>query len=242
LPSTELPPGWGDDDLTKFLEHAHRNQHATFVKKREAMGKLLAVDAQFAKVTKAWTNPQSEIVAMLFIRCHGAYRTSCGLAMAGQAAEAYVQCRSVLEYSAYAVHIHRNPQLGGVWLDRHQSDAGKKAAKKSFQHVAAIESVMAANQHAAERFDKLYQRTIDFGAHPNERAVTGNMKMTKEESGRREMLGILIHGDGIQLDAVLKTAAQCGLNALEIFETIYGPKFELLGIREAMLHIRRSGL
>jgi hypothetical protein len=243
VPSTKLPPGWGDDELTKFLHAAHQNQYATFFKKRDAMQKLLAVDAQFAKVTKSWVNPQSGIVAMLFIRCHGAYRTACGLAMAGQAPEAYVQCRSVLEYAAYAVHINRNPKLGRVWLDRHRGEAGFKAAKKSFQHVTVMPSVVAANRQAAERFEKVYQRTIDFGGHPNERAVTGNMKMNEEASGRREMLGILIHGDGVQLDLALKTAAQCGLIALELFETIYGPKFELLGIRAAMLEIiRGSGL
>jgi hypothetical protein len=242
VPSVELPPGWGDDELTRFLGAAHKNQYATFAKKRDAMRKLLSGDAQFAKVTDSWFNPQNEIVAMLFVRCHGAYRTACGIAMAGQAPEAYVQCRSVLEYAAYAVHINRNPQLGRIWLDRHQTEVGLKAAKGSFRHAKKVmPSVAAANRHAAERFERLYQRTIDFGGHPNERAVTGNMKIT-EEPGRREMLGILMHADGIQLDLVLKTAAQCGLIALELFETIYGPKFELLGIRAEMLRIRRSGL
>src|SRR5258705_11809653 len=113
LPLPPEPPGWGDDELTKFLEHARQNQRATFANKRDAMAKLVNVDAQFAKVTKVgFLNPESEVVAMLFLRCHGAYRTACGLAMSGQGAETYVQCRSVLEYAAYAVHIIRIPQLG----------------------------------------------------------------------------------------------------------------------------------
>ncbi|WP_454648582.1 hypothetical protein [Bradyrhizobium liaoningense] len=178
---------------------------------------------------------------MLFIRCHGAYRTACSLAMSGQAAECYVQCRSVLEYAAYAVHINRNPKLGKTWLDRHVDDAGMKAAKKAFQHVTVAESVKAANRHAAERFETVYQRTIDFGGHPNERSVTTNIKMT-EEPDRREMLAILQHGDGIQLDMALKTTAQCGMIALEMLETIFGAKFELLGIRAAMLDLRRTGI
>jgi hypothetical protein len=108
------PPRWGNDELTKFLEHAHQNQYATFVHKRDAMTKLLAIDAEFAKVTKGWLNPESEVLAMLFIRCHGAYRTACGLAMSGQAVECYVQCRSVLEYAGYAVHINRDRSLERV--------------------------------------------------------------------------------------------------------------------------------
>jgi hypothetical protein len=236
-PSNSKPPGWGDDELSKFLDRAHQNQYATFWKKRDARTKLIAIDAQFAKVTKGWLNPKSEIAAMLFIRCHGAYRTACGLAMSGQAAECYVQCRSVLEYAAYAVHINRNPSLEKVWLDRHQGDADMKASKKAFQHVGVSESVTGANRDAAERFEKMYQWAIDVGGHPNERAVTANMKMTKEPD-RREMLAILQHGDGPQLDMALKTTAQCGMIALELFETIYGAKFELLGIKAAMLELR----
>ncbi|MTD94879.1 hypothetical protein GIW81_11105 [Hyphomicrobium sp. xq] len=235
------PPGWGDDELSAFLESAHQNQYATFVGKRDTMAKLVSMDALFARVTKDWINPPSQILAMLFIRCHGAYRTACSLAMSGQAAECYVQCRSVLEYAAYGVHINRNPSLGNVWLDRHVDEAGLKASKKAFQHVAVVDSVKAANRHAAERFETIYQRTIDFGGHPNERSVTANIQVT-EEPDRRQMLAILLHGDGVQLDMALKTVAQCGMIALELLETIYGPKFQLLGIKTAMLDLRRRGI
>jgi hypothetical protein len=67
------------------------------------------------------------------------------------------------------------------------------------------------------------------------------MKMI-EEPDRREMLAILQHGDGVQLDMALKTTAQSGMIALELLETIYGPKFELLGIKAAMLDLRRTRL
>jgi hypothetical protein len=240
-PGQEKPPGWGNDELSKFIEAAHQNQFATFFRKRDAMAKLVAIDAQFAKVTKGWLNPPSEILAMLFIRCHGAYRTACSLAMSGQAAECYVQCRSALEYAAYAVHINRNPTLGKVWLNRHVDEAGMKASKKAFQHVTVAESVKVANPHAAVRFEEVYQRTIDFGGHPNERSVTANVKMI-EEPNRREMLAILQHGDGVQLEMALKTTAQCGMIALEMLETIYGAKFELLGIKAVMLDLRRTGI
>jgi hypothetical protein len=233
------PPGWGDDELSKFLEAAHQNQHATFFRKRSAMAMLVAIDAEFAKVSKVWLNPPSEIAAMLFLRCHAAFRTAAGLAMAGQAAETYVQCRAMLEYGAYAVHIHRDPALGKVWLDRHQDPVSMEAQKNAFSHRKVVASVTAANQHAGKRFEEMYQRTIDFGGHPNERSVTGNMKLV-EEPDRRVMLAIMQHGDGVQLDSALKTAAQCGMISLEMLEVIYSAKFELLGIRAAMLELRKK--
>src|SRR5262249_1498771 len=120
-PKGATPPGWGDDELTKFLQAARDNQNATFFGKRETTGKLIAIDAEFVKVSKGWLNPPSEILAMLFLRCHAAFRTAAGLAMSGQAVEAFVQCRAMLENAAYAAHINRNPALAKVWLDRHQS-------------------------------------------------------------------------------------------------------------------------
>jgi hypothetical protein len=88
-------------------------------------------------------------------------------------------------------------------------------------------------------FEDLYQRTIDFGGHPNERSVTGNMKMM-EETDRRIMLAVLQHGDGPELEMALKTVAQCGLVSLEMVEVIYAAKFKLLGISDAMLKLRRG--
>ena len=240
LGTNAKPPGWGKADPTNIIEAAHRNQYATFVQKRAAMRTLVAIDAQFAKVTKGWLKSGCrEISAMLFVRCHGAFRTATGLAMAGQAAENYVQCRAMLEYAAYAVHIHRDPPLGIVWLDRHQSAKQMAAQKSAFSHRKVAASVTAANLHAGKRFEDLYQRTIDFGGHPNERSVTSNMKMV-EETDRRVMLAVLQHGDGPELDMALKTVAQCGLVSLEILQVIYNAKFELLGVNAAMLELRKG--
>ena len=115
----EPPPGWADDELTKYLETADRNQQATFVRKRAATAKLIDIDAQFVTVSKDWLNPESEIAAFLLLRCHSAFRAAAGRAMAGEVADCFPQCRAMLEYAAYAVHVYRNPELGEVWLRRH---------------------------------------------------------------------------------------------------------------------------
>jgi hypothetical protein len=233
------PPCWAKDELTKFLQETHQQQYATFHNKKGAVGRLVAIDELFVRVSKNWVNPQSEVEAMLFLRCHAAFRAAAGEAMAGQAVESYRQCRGMLENAAYAVHIRRDPSLATVWLNRHQDEVGMKASKKAFQHIAVATSVVAANQHAGKRFEELYQRTIDWGGHPNERSVTGNMKMI-EESDRRVMLAVMLHGDGVELDMALKTAAQCGMVSLELLQVLYNAKFELLGINAAMLDLRKG--
>ena len=114
-----------------------------------------------------------------------------------------------------------------------------EASRNALSHNKVRKSVEAVNRHAAERFEKLYQWAIDFGGHPNERSVTGNMKMV-EEKDRREMLAIMQHGNGVQLDAALVGTARCAMCALEILQSVFGARFTLLGISAAMLEVRKG--
>lgn len=239
LANTTPPPGWGDDELTKYFDAARSNQWATFWNKRPIVRKLIAIDAQFLTISKDWLNPQSEIAAFLLLRCHAAFRAASGLATAGQVAETYLLCRAMLEYAAYAVHVYRDAPLGMVWLNRHKDAASMEAQKNAFSHRKVLASVTAANLHAGKRFEDLYQRTIDFGGHPNERSVTGNMKMV-DEPGKRTMLSIMQHGGGVQLDHALKCVAQCGMVSLEMLQVVFNARFEILGINAAMLELRKD--
>lgn len=232
------PSGWENDELTKSFDRARHNQYGTYANKPMTR-KLSAIDAQFAAASKVWLNPQSEIQAMFLLRCHFAFRTAAGLGMAGQACEATVMCRAMLEFAAYALHMHRQSTLEMIWLERHTDETALKKQKKAFQHVAVLESVKAANRHAGKRFEELYQRTIDFGGHPNERAIISNMQII-EEPGKRNMMAIMMHGDGIALDHTLKTVAQCGVNSLEMLQVPFNARFELLGINHAILKLRNG--
>ena len=73
--------------------------------------KLAAIDNLFATISKGWLNPDDEIAAMLLLRCHSAFRIAAGLAAAGQVAESFPMNRTVLEYAAYALHLHRNADV-----------------------------------------------------------------------------------------------------------------------------------
>jgi len=43
-PKHGQPFGWGNDELSKFLEAARQNEYATFFKKRSAMATLVAIE------------------------------------------------------------------------------------------------------------------------------------------------------------------------------------------------------
>lgn len=239
MKTTPLPPEWGDDGLSEFLELAHRNRFATFVNKPDWYRRLADVDACFATISRDWINPQSEVAAFLLLRCHSAYRAACGAALAGQTVEAFVLLRAGLEAAGYALHIQRNAPLAVTWLKRHDSDDDMKAAKKSFEIRAIKKTLAAADRKTSEVFEMLYQRTIDHGAHPNVHGILGSATIERKP-GCATLQHILLHGDGMALDHALKTTAQIGVCCLDILECGFRARFELLGVRHALMELRKG--
>lgn len=233
------PQEWGKDSLTEFLETAHQNRWATFANKKDWFQRLVRLDACFMQIVKNWLNPSSIIAPLFFFRCHAAYRAACEHALAGQVADLFPQIRSCLEYAGYALHIHKNADLGEKWLKRHDDESTMKAVKSEFTVSNIRTTIGKANQQAAKVFEELYQRAIDFGAHPNERSVTSNLAI-KEQEGRKELQQIYLHGDSLALDHGLKTTAQTGVCALEILREVFPERFELLGIQAELLALRKG--
>ena len=108
------------------------------------------------------------------------------------------------------------------------------------RHAKVRESVRAANREGAKVFQALYDRSIDFGGHPNERAVTGSMSLDQTGPSSNYQL-LLLQGDGLPLDHALKSAAQAGVCALDILGDVFAARYELLGVRAKMAALK-SGL
>jgi hypothetical protein len=219
--------------------NARDNQVATFANKTQEFARLAAIDRAFLTVVKDWINPASEVAAMLFLRSHSAYRAATMLACAGQAVECYAVNRTALEFAGYAIHIHRNPADAMIWLDRRKNSAALKAARRGFSHDKILASAKSANLHAAQRFESLYQQTIDFGAHPNELSVTGHIAMV-EEDDRRVMNSIYLHSDDTGLAMAMKTTARCGVCSLELLQCVFNARFELMGVNAMMPHLKQG--
>lgn len=237
----QKPSGWGGTNLTAFMEEAYKNRWATFVRKREAFQKLDGIDKCFDTGLSKWTDPTHPISALLFFRSHAAFRAACEHALAGQCSEFYPLARACLEYSAYALHMALTPGLEEVWLKRHDGEAELKEVRANFHNGAVLASIRTRNRHAADVFGELYQQCIDLGAHPNERGVTGSLEIVDREDGGKEFLQIYLHGDGVRLDHTLLVAARVGISALEVVQETFPERFELLGVRHAILNLR-SGL
>ncbi|MBM3567743.1 MAG: hypothetical protein FJX46_03200 [Alphaproteobacteria bacterium] len=236
-----LPPpqGWGADELTKFFDSARINQYATFSRKRPIYAKLSAIDAIFCHVGKEMVDPKDPLSAMLMYRSHSAFRAACGVALSTQNADAYPLIRSSLEYAGYARLIHGNESLGKVWLGRHQDDTSRQRTRKEFTQANVRNCIEKDDAELAENYDELYQHCIDFGAHPNERAITSNLTISKNES-QTLFTQAYLGGDSIALNFLLKTLAQAGYTELLIFKPIFHEKFSRPEVIDELQKVRQG--
>jgi len=85
----------------------------------------------------------------------------------------------------------------------------------------------------------LYQKSIDFGAHPNERAISMNSKLMREKETRIYRQSFL-QGDSVFLEDVLRTTVWTGVCVLDIFQQIFMHRFEICGVNEKLLTLKRS--
>ena len=228
-----LPPRWAEDSLSDFIHDSFKNTLATFIHKKQAFNLLREVDRVFKSIAGNLDNSENPLAPAMLYRSHSAYLASCRLSMSGQASETFPQLRSCLEYALYALHINDKPSLAEVWLRRHENEESLKKVKRSFLHVDVMKTLLARDADLHNSLSELYQRTIDFGGHPNERAVSSSSKMWQE--GDTTVIRIQsLHGDSEALDHALRTTAQIGLGSLLVFQLIYKDRFDNLDLHDAI--------
>jgi hypothetical protein len=229
-----------EDSLAKFLELARSNQLAMQSMQPDWYAVIETIDSSFVRVGKNLVNPQPAMLGVLFLRCLYAFRTAAGLALAGQAIEVFVILRSVLEYAGYALLIHDEPKLENIWLSRHVSQLEKSTQKNSFTISKVKAALKRYDSRLSEIFDESYERTVDFGGHPNPHAAFSAL-IINENDGQTTLAALAFSNDEAVVQHALKSTGQIGLTALHIFQHPFKAKFELLGIRQVMEELRATG-
>lgn len=232
------PEGWGDDTLTSYLEDYRNNQFATFVGKEAELGDLMAIDGMLTKLLLNARDPKPFVPMTFLLRSHSAYRAAAGAAMAGQLFEAQALLRLCLEHAAYGHYIGGDNALWERWMRRHDSEDHRKAVRKEFTAAKVEKKLQAADASLATAYKTLYERLIDFGAHPNEKGFSMSSNI-RRENGDVHIEAIYLHSDGLPLDLALKTTAQVGIAVLRIGRIIYPSRFRDLGLDTDLDGIKR---
>jgi hypothetical protein len=230
LEPLQPPANWGQDEVSNFLEIAHRNGYGSFVRLRQPFAKIIAIDSFYRRVIDNLNHSRDWFAAFFVLRAHSSFLGACRLAVSGQIPEAYMLLRGCLENAQYGFYIASRPALREVWLRRHDDEASMRLVKQEFRVGTIFERLTLANAQVAEVAKNLYDRTIDYGAHPNERALMQVLNMQRGADEIRLEVRYLSSGDEAAFGLCLKSTAQVGVCALDMFGIIFRERFEILSL------------
>jgi hypothetical protein len=228
--------GWGKDPITQYLDTCRAIQLATFSNKRSQVIDLVAIDDMFRKLVDGAIDPKP-FLPMEFLRpSHSAYLTAVDAVMAGRLQELHTLLRACLEQALYGHFIGNDQARWGRWMDRHdpRTPGQKDKWRKEFAHGNLARNLKASNAGLGGTYTELYERTIDYGAHPNERGLSMNSDIVDLPDGGKHFGTLYLQDDGLMLDFSLKSTARVGLCVLRIAQVIYPTRMQANGTQHQL--------
>jgi len=233
IPITDIPPDWGKDALSEFIETARHNTFATFINLPREYNILKNLHELYKYAIDNLINTTEWFAAFFLLRAHSAYLGGVRLALSGQCAETYMVLRGCIEAAIYGLYLSRNKNSQETWLNRNNNEESLKRVKKEFKIINLFNLLKVVDLKIYKTTTLLYERTIDYGAHPNELALTSLLKKIEEKDMIKFNLDYL-SGYNPAFHLSLKTTAQVGICSLYIFKNVYSDRFKILGISEKL--------
>lgn len=221
-----LPPEWGKDRITKFLEDTRGNSFATFVKDKPFFKCLVDIENLFHSAIDCMENSEHWFPLLFFLKAHSAFLAAIRLGIATQTPEAFMVLRGVVENSLYGLYIYKNPKLAPIWLSRHKDKKSMEEVKEKFKIGFMLQALEITDPALEKAARELYDRTIDYGAHPNERSLSLALKRTNLKDGFKLDLRYLTD-DALAIEFCLKSTAQIGVLSLKILQLIISERFKI---------------
>ncbi len=240
------PPGWGDDELTRFFQIATEYGYATYVREKYFWPRLQQMDAVYYRISQNMDNASEWFYTLFFLRAHSIWRAAIRLAVSGQNPEAHILLRSFVENALYAffifndkTHWENEKSRFSVWMKREESEKTLKDCREIFQCGKVISELKEKDTQLGVITKQIYDQSISDGAHPNVHGILRNVKFLSDEKERRiETQYMNCETDSFKF--VLKRACQSGLCVLLMFKIIFRERFDILGISAEIERLKQG--
>lgn len=235
--STETPPPWDTDPLSRYFAEAEYNDRVTAFSFPTVFALLQAANSALELVEKAVEHDGEQVLLIprfLIVRFRSSYLASIRLAMSGQIPESFALLRSAIEQAWYALHIARDPNptsRAEIWLKRNDGPSEKAACKKEFTVKNVRTTHEACDQATADQLREVYETSIDFGAHPNQMGMLISMAHEKNPNQINYEVGIL-HPDTVPMLGALRLSVAVVIGALKIFQLVYPAKLAATPVQD----------
>lgn len=210
-----------------------------FLAQRRYLKNVTPSTIEYVRVCDNFLNPEDQRAPLLLLQAHASYRAAVGLAMSGQSAPAFMAMRGCLESSLYGLYFNRNPDSFHLWLSRHDDDTARRSVKVEFTIRNLKDCLQEADPGTNAIVAQLYDRTIDYGAHPNVGALASAFR-SRTVGDRTHFDVAYLTADPQVLVRTMKSVAQTGVCSLMIFRNALAERFDLLGITESLAALRQK--
>ena len=236
----DLPDDWQMDSISKFITDAFTNCVATLTnfRKLPIIQTLIRLNDLFFSANKITCHPSKELLLPNFLgRTHSSFLGTVRLSTSGQVVEAYMVARGCIENSLYSLYIQDDPTIdqpiperARIWMERDDNQNATIKCRNTFTFGSVIKHLMSRDENMGQKTEKLYNITINRGAHPNfpGHATTSNISL------HGGSIDFLIPANNDVCRACIQLTAQIGVCSLKIFELIYKERFQSEGITDAL--------
>jgi len=166
--------------IQNFIDDAECNTRQAIALDVGMIHLLKEVDAIFSSLGDTPASPKQLLLPVFTHRCWGAYRAAARVVFGGQVAETYPLMRLALENAFYAFRTSTN-EFQFTWAKRGLTPDDTRKVRRDFSVGDMLASLRETNANLADVGSKLYDLTIEFGAHPNILGHVTGLKM--DESG-----------------------------------------------------------
>lgn len=227
--SVDVPADWANDDLSRFLDMAWSNVFASFGLLPAQYKKSREVDDALQLLCLNLSDAGDWFAPLFAMKSHSCYRAAVGLAMAGQSPEAFMVMRGALESALYGLYIHKSEPALAIWMKRNDGPDEKKKMKSEFTIGNMWKCLKAADERILGIAQAAYDKTIEFGGHPNPASVAAAVTMSKNPKGAQFKLRYLSK-DMDNIGGTMKSVSQIGVTVLEIFGLVFAKRIGELGL------------
>lgn len=228
------PPPWDQrDSMERYFADAEVNVRATAATYPEVFALLKGVHRALERaegILGGDGGTHFAIARMLFVRAHSAYLAACRLAMGAQPVESAAVSRVVIELTWYGLHIALDPappRRLKVWLSRGDSAQADKKCKDEFKINNVRPTHEKLDPAGARDLHGVYERSIDFGAHPNQLGLMTAIKGVHEGDGERTYQVGILYGAPLVIAFSLQLATAAALGLLVAFQHLRKERFKL---------------
>lgn len=151
--------------------------------------------------------------SILLLNAHASLRAAIRLALSGQLLPVFMTLRGSIESALYANAMVVNPELQGIWLNRDRDNSARQTCRDEFTAGKMFRYLsQAQDREFSNRLREIYDSTIDFGAHPNNRSMITSTRIEALATGEHALNFAYIHGAGsFELRQSLVACAEIGL-------------------------------